>query len=395
MLKEFLGSGGGRGNHKKKDGSKTWNDSSSQPAKLDDSFVGLGNDTTKDNVNVVSSVDEPVFAFGNNNGTKEGNVGKCSTPISTTAPNTGSVPIHVHESPTIDNSAPIRSGPTSYAKLVIGEPSRKSVNFRTLITPVGNGVDVSIQLESIRAISERSKDGLDAMLENGLWFISNNPFILKKWNPDVNLQKEDVGNVSVWVKLHGVSMTTSSYARAMIELRADKELKDTIVVVMPNLVGDGFNMFIIRVEYEWKPPRHVSNKNGAITSGKKKQTEVSRQENEGNSSSAGKGVASSSISTTPITERIDKFERQLIEGKLLLVDDDGKPLPKFVSTVNADTNSEVEEVFDEHATFMASIGLKRGSDSGYGANSLWEQWKETKHDDDYDPYDDDLYSEYL
>ncbi|GKG58968.1 hypothetical protein Tco_0602677, partial [Tanacetum coccineum] len=45
---------------------------------------------------------------------------------------------------------------------------------------------------------------------------------------------------------------------------------------------------------------------------------------------------------------IDKFERRLIEGKLLLVDDDGKPLSKFVSTVNADTNSEVEEVFDEH-----------------------------------------------
>nr|GEU48216.1 putative zinc knuckle CX2CX4HX4C [Tanacetum cinerariifolium] len=32
----------------------------------------------------------------------------------------------------------------------------------------------------------------------------------------------------------------SSYARAMIELRADVELKDTIVVVVSKLVGDGF-----------------------------------------------------------------------------------------------------------------------------------------------------------
>nr|GEZ49557.1 hypothetical protein [Tanacetum cinerariifolium] len=103
--------------------------------------------------------------------------------------------------------------------------------------------------------------------------------------------------------------------------------------------------------------------NGAITSGKKKQAEVSRQE----------GVASSSISTTLIAEMIDKFERQLIEGKLLLVDDDGKPLPKVVSTINANSDSEVKEVFDEHATFMALTGLKCGSDSGYGTNSLWEQ----------------------
>nr|GEY67209.1 hypothetical protein [Tanacetum cinerariifolium] len=81
----------------------------------------------------------------------------------------------------------------------------------------------------------------------------------------------------------------------------------------------------------------------------------------------------------------------MIEGKLLLVDDDRKPLLKVVSTVNADSNSEVEEVFDEHITFMVSTGLKRGSDNGYDTNSLWEQRKETKRDDYYDLYDDDLY----
>ncbi|GKB49578.1 putative reverse transcriptase domain-containing protein, partial [Tanacetum coccineum] len=52
-----------------------------------------------------------------------------------------------------------------------------------------------------------SMDGLDVMLENGLWFICNNPFILKKWNPGVNLLKEDVSNIPVWVKLYGVSVT--------------------------------------------------------------------------------------------------------------------------------------------------------------------------------------------
>ncbi|GKF97265.1 hypothetical protein Tco_0293086, partial [Tanacetum coccineum] len=57
---------------------------------------------------------------------------------------------------------------------------------------------------------------------------------------------------------------------------------------------------------------------------------------------------------------IDKFKTQMIEGKFLLVDDDGKPLPKV--------------------------------DSSYGTNILLEQWMETKWDDDYDPYNDYLYN---
>ncbi|GJT74812.1 RNA-directed DNA polymerase, eukaryota, reverse transcriptase zinc-binding domain protein [Tanacetum coccineum] len=55
-----------------------------------------------------------------------------------------------------------------------------------------------------------SIEDLDAMLENGPWFIRNNLLIQKKWNPDVNLLKEDVGNVLVWVKLHGVLVTAFS-----------------------------------------------------------------------------------------------------------------------------------------------------------------------------------------
>ncbi|GJU92887.1 putative reverse transcriptase domain-containing protein [Tanacetum coccineum] len=49
-----------------------------------------------------------------------------------------------------------------------------------------------------------SMDGLDSMLDIGAWFIRNNLIILKKWKPNVNLLKEDGGNVPVWVKLYGV-----------------------------------------------------------------------------------------------------------------------------------------------------------------------------------------------
>nr|GEU46060.1 putative RNA-directed DNA polymerase, eukaryota, reverse transcriptase zinc-binding domain protein [Tanacetum cinerariifolium] len=226
---------------------------------------------------------------------------------------------------------------------------------------MGNGADVSIPLESIHTISARfANTAYGFFLEK--WVAYRMFLTMSKilGNPDVNLQKEDVGNVIVWVKFYGVHMTTfsaddlsiiatkigtrlmldsytydmcmqswgrSSYVTAMIELRVAEELADTFVVAIPKFVG----------------------------------------------------------------ERKDCFERELIEWKLLLVNDDGKPLPKVVSTVNANIDSEVKEVFDEHTTFMASTSSKSGSDSGYYTNSLWEQWEETKRDDDYDSYDDDLY----
>ncbi|GJR12178.1 hypothetical protein Tco_0794830 [Tanacetum coccineum] len=70
------------------------------------------------------------------------------------------------------------------------------------------------------------------------------------------------------------------------------------------------------------------------------------------------------------------------------MDDDRNPL---VPTGNVNSESEVEVVFDETANLMASKSFKRGSDKGYGTNSLLEEWRETKQDDDYDPYDNDLY----
>ncbi|GJY79899.1 nucleotide-diphospho-sugar transferase [Tanacetum coccineum] len=93
-------------------------------------------------------------------------------------------------------------------------------------------------------------DGLDAMLENGPWFVRNNSLILKKWHPDENLLKEDVSLFQ-----YGLNSMVSSYARVAIELRANKELKDNIVVAMPKITREGHYTCNVRVEYEWKPFR--------------------------------------------------------------------------------------------------------------------------------------------
>ncbi|GJZ91320.1 hypothetical protein Tco_0663247 [Tanacetum coccineum] len=99
-----------------------------------------------------------------------------------------------------------------------------------------------------------------------------------------------------------------------------------------------------------------------------------------------------SSSNTPIGEKIDKIERQICEGKLMFVDDDGNSL---VPTGIVDSDSEVEVLFDETTNLRLSTSGKDGSDKGYGTNSLLEQWRDSYPDnDDYDPYDDDM-SEHL
>ncbi|GKD41268.1 hypothetical protein Tco_1261475 [Tanacetum coccineum] len=298
---------------------------------------------------VVSSpvVDESVVAVEN---TKDVNVGQ--TPISST----------------VD----MISG-TFNAKLFTGESSMKRVNFGTLITPVGNKNDVVVPLESITAVSECSIYGLDSMLENGPWFIRNNPLILKKSNLDVNLLKEDVVNVP-----------------------ADVELKDTIMMAMRKLVEEEFYTCNIRVEYEWKPHkcacckvfghvqcdcpkkicsdvaknlknssqapkgvpvgpklgfkpvkqvfRPVFKKNNVNTSGNKKKESLEKGKEANSSGSSFWNVGSSIIITTPIVEKINKSEKLIIDKKITLVDDEGKPLENIDYLGDHDSEDEVEQV---------------------------------------------------
>nr|GEV59590.1 hypothetical protein [Tanacetum cinerariifolium] len=91
-------------------------------------------------------------------------------------------------------------------------------------------------------------------------------------------------------------------------------------------------------------------------------------------------------STTPNVAKIDKIERVIIDGKVTLVDDEGKPLEKIDSSGNYNSKDEVASVDNGMASFLASKKVSCGT------NSLLEQWKETyeKAEYYYDPYDDDF-----
>nr|GFD15753.1 hypothetical protein [Tanacetum cinerariifolium] len=45
------------------------------------------------------------------------------------------------------------------------------------------------------------------------------------------------------------------FARALIEVDADRNLKEEVVMAVPRLEGEGHTIETMKVEYEWKPPR--------------------------------------------------------------------------------------------------------------------------------------------
>ncbi|GJX68190.1 proteasome subunit alpha type-5 [Tanacetum coccineum] len=206
------------------------------------------------------------------------------------------------------------------------------------------------------------------------------------WNPDVDLLKEDVGNVPVWVKLHGVPVTAFSedglsaiatkvgtllmldsytsdtclqswgrlsYARVMIEIRADMELKDTIMVFChtqeecPKNIGLG-------VAKNLKKPSQTSQVDNDVEFGTNEGT-IKLVNNEANSSGPSfMNVENSSTTNTPIIDKIGKFEDLLIDGQAILVDETGNPLKKVECPRDYDSEVEVASVDNDMARSLAS-----------------------------------------
>nr|GEW63487.1 hypothetical protein [Tanacetum cinerariifolium] len=354
---------------------------------------------------------------------------------------------------------------SSYAN-VTGKPSGKELNIHTLFTPGGKRVAYTVVANYVRNTWGKyglvrsmfnsstglfffqfsSIDGLDAMLENGLWFIRNNQLILKKWHPDKNLLKEDVSTVLVWVKLYGIPVTAfsedglsaiatkldtplmldsyisdmcmqywgrSSYARVMIELRANVELKDNIVVAMPKITREGHYTCNVRVEYEWKPPkclsckifRHIHEeclKNSGA--GEKKTVKKPSQTSRGVLLGSKMGFKHQKEyqhvpkkTTTSSSGNKKKGVKPTIEVS------NPNPFDVLNSVDNEmefGTNKGTTNLVNNEATSSGSSFMNLDNDVeflsntsiGYGTNSLLEQWRDSYPDnDDYDPYDDGMY----
>nr|GEV82885.1 hypothetical protein [Tanacetum cinerariifolium] len=270
-------------------------------------------------------------------------------------------------------------GKSSYVNIT-GKPSRKIVNVRTLFTLRGNGIDMAV-------------------------------------------------------------LGRSSYARLMIQIQADMDLKDNIVASTPKITREGHctcagekktmrmpsqtsRGVLVGPKIGFKPQkeyRHVSTKPNASSSGNKKKgvkltIEVSNSNQfdvlnlvdndvefgtNGGATNLVNNKATSSgssfmnldndgefASNSLIGEKIDKIKRQICKCKLRLLDNDGNSL---VHTGIMESDSEVKVVFDETIKLRISKSGKDRSDKFYGVNRLLEQWRDSYPDnDDYDTYDDDM-----
>ncbi|GKB81880.1 hypothetical protein Tco_0948775 [Tanacetum coccineum] len=98
-------------------------------------------------------------------------------------------------------------------------------------------------------------------------------------------------------------------------------------------------------------------------------------------------VDNSSSGTTPIIEKIGKFEDLLTSGQVILVDKTGNPLKKEELLGEYDSEDEVASVDNDMPRSMAYERV------GFFTQSLLKQWKDSysKGDYDDDPYNDDMY----
>nr|GEX79056.1 hypothetical protein [Tanacetum cinerariifolium] len=111
-----------------------------------------------------------------------------------------------------------------------------------------------------------TKEGMDSVLENSPWLIRMVPLILNVWCPNTDLKKAEVKKAPVWMKLHHVPIVAysevglsliaaqlgkpimmdsytsnmcvsswgrSTYARILIEVSADADLKESLVIAIP------------------------------------------------------------------------------------------------------------------------------------------------------------------
>nr|GFA22526.1 hypothetical protein [Tanacetum cinerariifolium] len=146
-----------------------------------------------------------------------------------------------------------------------------------------------------------TKEGMERIIENGPWLIQGMPLILNVWTPSSALRKEEIKKAPVWVKMNhvpiaaysevGLSLITTQigcpimldsytsnmcvrswgkneYAMsgaslaqrwnlpdsALIEVSADRDLMESIVIAILLGKGKGHTLATIEIEYEWKPP---------------------------------------------------------------------------------------------------------------------------------------------
>nr|GEX73562.1 hypothetical protein [Tanacetum cinerariifolium] len=175
----------------------------------------------------------------------------------------------IHNTPLIFNkwapNASLKPGEVSNHDTVLPKAAKERVMSRYANTLVGYLLLMKTD-NNLFLFKFYTKKGMDQVLKRGPWLIHNTPLIFNKWAPNASLKPGEVNKVSVWVKLYNVPVVayfkdglsliatqvrkpimldafTSpmcvdswgriSFARALIEIHADSDLKKEVRMAIP------------------------------------------------------------------------------------------------------------------------------------------------------------------
>ncbi|GJT76140.1 zinc knuckle CX2CX4HX4C containing protein [Tanacetum coccineum] len=135
-------------------------------------------------------------------------------------------------------------------------------------------------------IKFHSDEGLNHVVDNGPWMVSNKPIIVQKWDINMCLDKIEPATVPLWIRMSNVPLeawTTKGisalasrvgkpmvmdqitgtlckegmgrfrFARVLVEVSASKPLPNEIEVVYKNGLNEEICREIVKVVYDWKP----------------------------------------------------------------------------------------------------------------------------------------------
>ncbi|GJR51419.1 hypothetical protein Tco_1401940 [Tanacetum coccineum] len=265
------------------------------------------------------------------------------------------------QSPLVDQTNAVKTVRESYPSL----PTQGS-------TPTGRGdeVDVVVPVESIRAVSDRfANSAYGFFLRKRVAYPVVANYVRNTWDKFGLVGSTFSSSTGLFSfqfsSMDGLNAmlengTWSSYAKVMIELWADVELKDTIVVECPKNPGLGAGAGATK-----KKPSQAQK---GIRGNKKKSVDSTNMV--------------SDLNPFDVLNSIDNDVEMAI-----LVDEAGNPLKKVEYPGDHDSEDEVASVDNDMIHSLAS------EKTGFGTKSLLEQWRDSYGNSDYDedPYDDDIY----
>ncbi|GKD69680.1 hypothetical protein Tco_1323770, partial [Tanacetum coccineum] len=211
------------------------------------------------------------------------------------------------QTPDMAVSTPSSSQPKTFATIVTEEQKTPKINFRTLFNKEQvEDTDFVLPVENVeRAYNKFANSLVGFFAGKKVAFLLVKNYVTNTWskfgfqqimmaysisNSRLRQGWRRVSKVPVWVKIHkvpvvaysedGLSLIASQvgkpimldaftsamctepwgrigYARALIEISAEKDVKKEVKMAIPILNGQGHTKVKMDVEYEWQPPRYM------------------------------------------------------------------------------------------------------------------------------------------